>query len=69
MTQLMLFQSIFIPAIHHGCEVWGMHSGVGSGPAVTVDNQAQSGMQQLCEKNLWIICGVKLLPFDLLTLV
>jgi len=67
--KLMLFQSILIPAIYPGCEVWGMHSGVGSGPDVTVANQAQSGMQKLCEKYSWIICGVNLLPAYVLTIV
>ena len=50
-----------------GCS--GVSSGVSSSLAVTVANQAQSDTQKLCERCLWMICGVKLLPSDLLTFV
>ena len=50
---LQLLQSILVPALHYGCEVWGMHS-----PSASSAQQARLDMQRLYDFYLRTICGL-----------
>ena len=50
---LQLLQSILVPALHYGCEVWGMHS-----PGVGAVGQARLALQQVYDFYLRVICGL-----------
>lgn len=49
---LSLLQSILVPSLHYGCQLWGMHSP--TGPAKT----ARADLQSIYDKFLRRICGV-----------
>ncbi len=48
-----LLQSILVPSLHYGCELWGMHSPSGAA------NRARTALQSLYDRYLRHICGVK----------
>ena len=50
---LQLLQSILVPALHYGCEVWGMH-----GPGAGAAEQARLALQQVYDFYLRVICGL-----------
>lgn len=52
--KLQLLQSILVPSIHYGCELWGMHS-----PGVSLANKARAGLEQMYAQFLRRICAVK----------
>lgn len=41
-AKLQLSQSILIPSIHYGCELWGMHS-----PGAALANKARTSLEQM----------------------
>ena len=53
---LSLLQSILVPALHYGCEIWGMHTPTGEAKA------ARAALQSICDRFLRHICGVKHAP-------
>ena len=52
--KLQLLQSILIPSIHYGCELWGMHS-----PNAALANKSRTDLQRIYTRRLRHICGVK----------
>ena len=52
--KLQLLQSILVPSVHYGCELWGMHS-----PEVALANKACIGLEQMYAQFLRRICAVK----------
>ena len=40
--KLLLLQSILVPSVHYGCELWGMHS-----PQAVMANKACADMEQI----------------------
>jgi len=52
--KLQLLQSILVPSIHYGCELWGMHS-----PGVPLANKARIGLEQMYAQFLRCICAVR----------
>ena len=52
--KLQLLQSILVPSIHYGCELWGMHS-----PNAAMVNKARTGLEQVYTKLLRRVCGVR----------
>ena len=53
---LSLLQSILVPALHYGCEIWGMHTPTGEAKA------ARAALQSIYDRFLRRICGVKHAP-------
>ena len=51
--KLRLLQTILVPTVHYGCEVWGMHS-----TQVAAANAARAELQRLYEFCLRRICGL-----------
>ena len=52
--QLQLLQSILVPSMHYGCELWGMHS-----PQAALANKARADLEQTYAKFLRRVCGVR----------
>ena len=52
--KLQLLQSILVPTIHYGCELWGMHS-----PQSAAANRARSDLEQTYARFLRHVCGVR----------
>ena len=50
---LQLLQSILTPALHYGCEVWGMHS-----PDAGSARHARLDLQRVYDFYLRVVCGV-----------
>jgi len=48
-----LLQSIVVPSLHYGCELWGMHTPCG------VAQKARVALQSIYDRYLRHICGVK----------
>ena len=57
---LSLLQSILVPALHYGCEIWGMHAPTGEAKA------AMAALQSIYDRFLRRICGVRHAPSDVL---
>ena len=55
--KLQLLQSILVPSIHYGCELWGMHS-----PGVALANKARTGLEQIKApvQSEWCCCAIAL---------
>ena len=53
---LSLLQSILVPALHYGCEIWGMHTPTGEAKA------ARAALQSIYDRFSRRICGVKHAP-------
>lgn len=51
--KLRLLQTILVPTVHYGCEVWGMHS-----TQVAAANAARADLQRLYEFYLRRVCGL-----------
>ena len=51
--KLFLLQSILVPSLHYGCEVWGMHTPRGEA------QKARVALQSIYDRYLRQICGVK----------
>ena len=51
--KLRLLQTILVPTVHYGCEVWGMHS-----THVAVASAARADLQRLYEFYLHRVCGL-----------
>ena len=52
--KLQLLQSILVPSMHYGCELWGMHS-----PQAALANKARADLEQAYAKFLRRICRVR----------
>lgn len=52
--KLQLLQSILVPSIHYGCELWGLHS-----PGVALANKARIGLERMYAQFLRCICAVR----------
>ena len=52
--KLQLLQSILVPSVHYGCELWGMHS-----PGAATVNKARAGLEQVYARFLRRICRVR----------
>ena len=52
--KLQLLQSILVPSIHYGCELWGMHS-----PRDAAANKARAGLEQMYAQFLRYICAMR----------
>ena len=52
--KLQLLQSILVPTVHYGCELWGMHS-----PHAAMAKQTRTNLERIYIKFLRRICGVK----------
>ena len=52
--KLRLLQSILVPTMHYGCELWGMHS-----PHSAAANKARSDLEQVYARFLRHVCGVR----------
>ena len=57
---LSLLQSILVPALHYGCEIWGMHTPTGEAKA------ARAALQSIYDRLLRRICGVRHMPSAML---
>ena len=53
---LSLLQSIIVPALHYGCQIWGMHTPTGEAKT------ARAALQSIYDRFLRRICGVKHTP-------
>ena len=53
---LSLLQSILVPALHYGCQIWGMHTPTGEAKTV------RAALQSIYDRFLRRICGVKHTP-------
>ena len=53
---LSLLQSILVPALRYGCQIWGMHTPTGEAKA------ARASLQSVYDRFLKRICGVKHAP-------
>ena len=52
--KLQLLQSILLPSVHYGCELWGMHS-----PHMATVKKARTDLEQIYAGFLRHICGVR----------
>ena len=52
--KLQLLQSILVPSIHYGCELWGMHS-----LGAPLANKARIGLERMYTQFLRCICAVR----------
>ena len=52
--KLQLLQSILVPSVHYGCELWGMHS-----PKTPMVNKARTSLEQVYARLLRRVCGVR----------
>ena len=50
--KLQLLQSILVPSLHYGCELWGMHS-----PHTAMVNKTRASLEQVYAKFLRRICA------------
>ena len=48
-----LLDSVLLPEIQYGCELWGMHS-----PGAASANNARTALQCMYAQQLWVDCGV-----------
>ncbi|DBA96670.1 TPA: hypothetical protein ACH3X1_016740 [Trebouxia sp. C0004] len=51
--KLFLLQSILVPSLHYGCELWGMHTPCGEA------QKARVALQSIYDRHLRHVCGVK----------
>ena len=51
-SKLQLLQSILVPSVHYGCELWGMHR-------AAMANRARANLEQLYASFLKRICGLR----------